>query len=68
MVIPQVEEDPALTWRQTRPPETALGLGRLVVVPSPSWPLSLRPQQSGTAIIDRERAGVLTARRDRSEF
>src|SRR6266566_10011771 len=36
---------PASTAAKLSPPVTATGLVRFVVVPSPSWPLSLSPQQ-----------------------
>jgi hypothetical protein len=46
-VIPQVAA-PALIAKNVSPPATAVGVALLVVVPLPSWPYVLSPQQYAT--------------------
>ena len=44
-VSPHVSASPALMDWKARPPLTAVGATRFTVVPSPSWPFWLSPQQ-----------------------
>src|SRR5438270_12022 len=52
MARPQLQNSPAPTAMKLRPPDTAVGATRVAVVPSPSCPLPLKPQQNA------ERAAV----------
>ena len=51
MVTRQARKLPALRMRTRRPPTTNLGLTLVVVVPSPSWPTELAPQQKASPFV-----------------
>jgi hypothetical protein len=46
-----MSKPPDVTNWKVSPPDTATGTNLVVVVPSPSWPRSLRPQQYAVPLL-----------------